>query len=123
MQAGEIIEVARNAELLNTLLGTNYKQWYKSTYQLTVDTMIWIIRLDNKLRNGWRNRMENGRIVEEFNEDTTPSNLYLGMQVKKRVVFEKTSDGFVFHGVYQYDETTSNPKHRELVKIADAYSF
>ena len=123
MQAGEIVKVDRNAQLLNKLLGTDYKQWYKSTYQLTADTMIWIIRLDNKLRNGWRNKSTSDRIIEGFDGNTRPSNIYLGMQVKKRVVFEKVSGGYVFHGVYQYDASRSNLTHRELVKLSDTYTF
>ena len=43
MQVGEVVKVRRNAELLNKLLGTNYKQWYKSYKRIDAKTMIWMV--------------------------------------------------------------------------------
>lgn len=123
MLTGELLRVSTNAQLLNQLVGTHYKQWYKSTYQLKDDTMIWMIRLDNQLRSGWCNKLENGKIIEEFYGNDQPPNIYLGIQIKKRLVFEKTSNGYRFLGVYQFDDAKSNLRHRELAKIADTYIF
>ena len=83
MRVGETYRAQTNAELLNQLLGKNYKQWYKSTYQLNVDTMIWMAHFDNKLRAGWCNQFKDGKIIEEFHGNIQPTNIYLGMQVKK----------------------------------------
>ena len=129
MKAGEVVKVKRNAELLNNLLGTNYEQWYKSYLHLDQNIMIWMARLDNKVRDGWRNRLENGKIIEEYLDTTNPpSNILVGAETKRRIAFIKYKDHFRFIGVYEYDATNSTPKnvlpiHRELVKISDTYDF
>lgn len=129
MQIGECVNVKRNAELLNKLLGTNYKQWYKSYLHLDQNSMIWMARFDNKVRDGWRNRLENGRIIEEYiYTSNPPSNILVGAETKKRLAFIKYKDHFEFLGVYEFDAAHSSPKntlpiHRELVKISDTYKF
>lgn len=129
MRAGENVEVKRNAELLNKLLGTKHKQWYKSYMHLDENTMIWMARFDYKIRQGWRNRLESGKIIEEYLDTTNPpSNILVGAETKRRIAFIKYEDHFQFLGVYEYDSANSTPKnalpiHRELVKISDEYMF
>ena len=56
-----------NAEFLNEVVGTNYIQWYKSGYTLSSNTIIWMPRIDGKIRKGWRNIwLDENTILEEF---------------------------------------------------------
>ena len=54
-----------NADFLNKTYGTNYKSFMRGRYPLDAQTWVWMIRLDAKERQGWRNRgsikMRSGR--------------------------------------------------------------
>ena len=64
MKSGEVIRVRTNAELLNELLGKNYRAWMKSVYDFG-NNRIWMIHIDNMPRNDWRNYKKGDVIVEE----------------------------------------------------------
>ncbi len=106
IKAGEVIYAKTNAELLNTLLGKRYKAWMKAGYPLRFGEMLWMPRLDGKVRAGWRNTMQNGQIIEEYvGGQPYPSNIYDGLNIKRRAVFEKRDRGgyFVFRGVFELE--------------------
>ena len=106
IKAGEVIYAKSNAELLNTLLGKHYKAWMKSYIPLDVGEMLWMPRLDGVVRAGWRNTMQNGKIIEEYvGGRPYPSNINLGLEVRRRAVFEKCDWGkyFVFRGVFELE--------------------
>ena len=64
MRKGDVIKVKTNAELLNKLFGTNYNGWQKSVYDCE-GIRVWMIYLDHKERNKWRNYKDGNLIVEE----------------------------------------------------------
>ena len=107
IKAGEVIYAKSNAELLNTLLGKHYKAWMKAGYPLRFGEMLWMPRLDGVVRAGWRNTMQNGQIIEEYvGGQPYPSNIYEGLNIKRRAVFEKCEWGgyFVFRGVFELEQ-------------------
>ena len=121
IQAGEMIYADTNAELLNVLLGTHYKAWMKSYIPLEVGEMLWMPRLDGVVRAGWKNYMLNGKIIEEYvGGRPYPSNINVGLEVRRRAVFEKCDNGgyFIFRGVFE-TEQGSTLTHRILQIIND----
>ena len=121
LKAGEVVYADTNAELLNKLLGTHYKAWMKSHIPLDVGEMLWMARLDGVVHAGWRNTMQNGQIIEEYvGGHPYPSNINLGLEVRKRAVFEKYDWGkfFVFRGVFEVEQNSSLT-HRVLHSISD----
>lgn len=135
MKAGCTIKARTNAELLNMLLKTNYKQWYKCTYPIKEKKyptkekiMIWMVRLDNTKNGGFQNRPENDTIIEQFDKsEPKPASFYSGIKTKCRLVFEKieTKVGHIykFHGLYMLDKREDDDYKRTLVKISDEYEF
>ena len=124
MKSGEVIRIKTNAELLNKLLGKNYKAWMKSVYDFG-NKRIWMIHTDNKKRNGWRNRKEGDIIIEEnlYPDDLTG----LRSDVRhdtERIVFSKHGGYFVFEGQYKYDkEKSKDSEIRYWVKVSDEISL
>lgn len=111
MEKGQVIRARTNAELLNTLLGTHYKQWMKSVYKYGNDAYIWMVKFDDKLRAGWRNRFSNGDIIEELvDRSVTEWNRIPleDMDKMRRYVFERREGYYIFHGIYVIDLTRSN---------------
>ncbi len=108
LQAGDIIPVRTNAELLNTLLGTTYKAWMKTIYHLGNGEFIWIVEIDGKVRSGWSNTWQNGKIVERYvYAPPYPRNIYDGLNITRRAVFEKCTAGgrhYIFRGIFQLEE-------------------
>ena len=109
------ISARTNAEFLNEVVGTKYKQWYKSGYKLSSNTLIWMVRIDNKSRQGWKNIwIDDDTILERFEV----GNYSLSTDVKEpyRIVVE-IQEGwsgrkYIIHGLFKCvkDETTST-KH------------
>ena len=61
------ISARTNAEFLNEVVGTNYKQWYKSGYILTSNTIIWMPRINGENHSNWINIwFDNNTIHEEY---------------------------------------------------------
>ena len=109
------ISARTNAEFLNEVVGTKYKQWYKSGYKLSSNTLIWMIRIDNKLRQGWQNVwLDEDTILEQF----IGGNYSLDTCVKEhyRIVVE-IKDGlfgreYKIHGLFKcVKEETTSKKH------------
>lgn len=109
------ISARTNAEFLNEVVGTKYKQWYKSGYKLSSNTLIWMVRIDNKIRQGWKNVwIDDDTILERFEG----GNYSLSTDVKElyRIVVEIQEDStgrkYIIHGLFKCikDETTST-KH------------
>ena len=108
LKAGDVVSVKTNAELLNTLLGTTYKRWMKTIRHLGNGEFIWIVDIDGKVRSGWSNTWQNGKIVERYvNDPPYPNNIYDGLNITKRAVFEKRNAGgrhYIFRGVFELEE-------------------
>lgn len=107
MKSGEVIRARTNAELLNELLGQNYKAWMKSVYDFA-GKRIWMIHIDNKNRNGWRNYKKGDVIVEENLRPFDLTGLRSDVRPNlKRIVFSKYDGYFIFEGIYRYDKEKS----------------
>ena len=122
MKTGEIIRVRTNAELLNELFGTNYKAWMKSVYEYG-NRRVWMIHIDNKNRNDWRNYKKDNIIVEENlrKYDFNGLRIDIGYNVE-RIVFSKHDGYFVFEGVYKYDnEKSIDNEIRYWIKVSDQF--
>lgn len=122
MKSGEIIRVRTNAELLNELLGENYKAWMKSVYDFH-EKRIWMIHLDNKPRNGWRNYKKDDVIVEENLRPDDLTGLRTDVRHNvERIVFSKHDEYFIFEGKYIYDKEKSKDNFKRFwVKVSDTY--
>ena len=122
MKSGEIIRVKTNAELLNLLFGENYKAWMKSVYDYG-GKRVWMINIDNKPRNDWKNYKKGDIIVEENMRPYDMTGLRTDVRPNTvRIVFSKHEGFFVFEGQYEYDKEGSEAsKIRYWKKVADQF--
>lgn len=122
MKSGEVIRVRTNAELLNELFGTNYKAWMKSVYEYR-NRRVWMIHIDNKNRNDWKNYKKDNIIVEENLRKYDFDGLRIDVRYNvERIVFSKHDGYFVFEGVYKYDKKNSTDnKIRYWIKVSDQF--
>ena len=113
IEKGDVFYHPTNAELLNELFCRQFKAYMKASYMLDDGTMLWMARLDGKVRAGWRNFWQNKKIVEEYvGGYPYPDNYSLGFDVQRRAVFEKCDWGkyFVFHGVFRLEQGSTLKK-------------
>ncbi len=122
MKSGEVIRVSTNAELLNELLGKNYGRWMKSVYDFG-DKRIWMIHIDNKIRNDWRNYKKGDIIVEENLRPFDSTGLRSDVRHDvERIVFSKHDGYFIFEGKYRYDKEHSNDSEiRYWIRVSDQF--
>ena len=123
MKAGKLVEdVHSNYELLNKLLNTKYNGWMSSIYDLHNGSIIWMVPLDGKKHNYWRNKKQDDKITEEYvGGQPYPNNIDTGLLNKIRLVFEKVKNRnmqyYIFRGVYELKE--GRHEYRLLQKISD----
>ena len=111
-----------HAELLNRVFCTDYKRWMSSVWNVDDDTIVWMVRFDGKIRDGWRNRILSDDSLCQ--ENVYGKKMWKGVPVddsqQLRLVFAITEDDYcrkyVFKGVYKYDPNGSDPKGREYFK-------
>ena len=135
MKSGDIVKfkdtekkARTNAQVLNIVYGTNYKQWMKAAYHKTtsVGTMAWIAFINGKPRNDWKNTLYQDRITEEYVGDkkVLPKGIDEGLRYTTRAVFQKlrNKDGqyYVFRGMYKLSKD-SNTFYRVLLKVNDEW--
>ena len=122
MKSGEIVRVKTNAELLNLLCGANYQAWMKSVYDFG-DKRIWMIHIDNKPRNDWKNYKRDDVIIEENMRPNSTAGLRSDVRPNTgRIVFSKHEGYFIFEGQYKYDKENSNAsKIRYWVRVSDQF--
>lgn len=109
MEKGTIITASTYAEFLNKTFNTNYKGWYKSTYNYSDDTIVWIIRIDSKDRNGFKNYMDGNNIIEESIGNPTRSLKPIRM-VFKVVDCNNSLKNFVYLGKYKMSNDSTITK-------------
>lgn len=113
----EGIYARTHAEFLNTAFGTNYKAWMRTVWNYG-GILVWMVRFDGVVRDGWRNKfLSDDCIIEEnLNKNKT---MFGGKPIsesiekeKKRAVFEITGNGayrrYTFRGLFVYDNERSN---------------
>lgn len=139
MKIGEYVYANTNAELLNELLGTNYKAWMKSSIILPDGKRLWMIELGNFVtKSGWINKLISAdkisekHVAKDFDYDSHST--FLGaQQVKKswgpetRVVFEKVNLGsskkYIFRGVFRINKEKSTVEENIWDLIMDEYTL
>jgi len=139
MKTGEFIYAKTHAEFLNTLLGTNYKAWMKSTMPLPDGKNIWMIELGRyESTSGWINKLES---PDEFTEthchdEFTTHHTYvyaiqnyipLGANYVDRAIFEivkfANKRKYIFRGVFRISKEKSTIKQNVWNMISDNYYF
>lgn len=128
MKAGEKIEASTHSELLNKLLGTDYKGYQYAIRKISDDCYLWMISLDGAKRYGWVHTFLEDTIIEDYADgEPYPKNISAGFNCKKRLVFDKVREGgksdgkpmyFVFRGVYELTNKGTYT-HRIFEKVSD----
>ena len=126
MKLGDIISVSTNANLLNKIIGTDYKQWMKCIYPLPNDIDIHMICLNSQDNGfGWVNKQESkNKIIEKYigdPKDKLPSHNRMDF-AKKRLIFDKRRF-YVFKGLFEMSKDNCTPNYREWNLISDSYEF
>ncbi len=65
IEKGLIVNTRTYSKFLNKTFNINYKRWCKSTFVLSDEIVVLIIRLDSKEREDFRNYMDGNNIIEE----------------------------------------------------------
>ena len=139
MKIGEIVYARTHAELLNELLGTNYKSWMKSVKELPGGSVLWMIQLGNFVSSsGWINKLVGmNRISERHIEKDYAferHNTYKGSIIDgqywnsaDRVVFDIVKNGsnriYIFRGVFRLNKEESTVDENIWDLIMDEYSI
>lgn len=139
MKIGEVVYAKTHAELLNELLGTDYKAWMKSSIKLPDGKLLWMIELGNFVSaSGWINRqvgfdkISEKHIGTEFDFDA--HNTYKGAIIDRqpwncadRVVFDMIKSGtsrkYVFRGVFRLNKESSTVDENIWELIMDEYTL
>ena len=139
MKVGEIVYARTNADLLNEVLGTNYKAWMKSSIMLPDNKRLWMIELGNFVTTaGWKNTLLGGTKLSEIHvggDYTFDShNTYWGARQSGkswgpeiRVVFDivkgSYSRKYIFRGVFRLNREESSISENVWDLIMDEYNF
>ena len=112
----KIIYAKTHADFLNQAFGTNYKGYMKSRWDYSQNTWVWMVRIDNQVRDGWVNRIINeNEIWEEYVWNNEPT--YSGESEREYRIVASIIDsplGREYHilGKYKFDfERSTNKKH------------
>lgn len=120
----QIIIAKTNAEFLNQEYGTDYKAFMKSRWSYTDNTWVWMVRLDSKVRNGWRNRIiSEDEIWEEYVDVGVPT--YADESEKKFRIVASIVEGargreYRVLGKYAFDFENSTNRRHILRKVSEA---
>lgn len=111
-----IIFAKTHADFLNEAFGTDYKAYMKSRWNYDSKTWVWMVRIDNKIRDGWVNKIiSENEIWEEYVWDIEPT--YTNEPERPYRIVAKIVDapyGREYHilGKYKFDfEASTNKKH------------
>ena len=111
-----------NAEFLNKYFGTNYKQWMRCTYNVSKDTVVWMVNIDGSVAMGWSNvLLPDGKTIEErFVWDLSrqiPPHRHIDYNY--RIVVDKSKNYKVL-GFFKYDRENSDERtYRDWHKVKD----
>jgi hypothetical protein len=138
MKIGTIIYANTHAAFLNELLGTSYKAWMKSGYNLRDGRLIWMIELGDFVGpSGWINKLVSRECISErhtdmnfqFEHNTYKNAVRTGAYWNdaERVVFDivKTSFGrkYIFRGVFRINREKSSISENVWDLVMNEYQF
>lgn len=137
MKIGEFVYANTHAELLNELLGTNYKAFMKCAIKLPDGKLLWMIELGNFVsKSGWINRLTSTvritekQVTKEFTGHMTYKIALLENEhfdSRDRVVFdiEKgwSSRKYIFRGVFRLNKEESTEEENVWDLVADEYTL
>ena len=115
---GDKIKLSKNYDLLNKLLGRNYRGYQKSRCKFENDCFIWMVSF-TKAKGGWKNE-----IIDE--NTITETEYYKHQKQTKgshRLVFSKENGYFVFLGLFKTDKSKSTDLTTNLIKILNKFDF
>ena len=118
-----VVYANSNADFLNKVYGTNYKAFMRGRYPLDSQTWVWMIRLDGKERQGWRNRVINeNEIWEEYVGKEQPS--YNATEERKYRIVVSIKDlpsrrAYHILGRYRFDTEKSKIGRNVLIKVSE----
>ena len=120
----QIVYARTNAEFLNEAFGTNYKAWRKCGWDYDKDTIVWMIELDDKVRNGWKNTRVNEETVREDYVGRKEEKLDSHKKLKnyRRIIVKKNRENgiYIVLGLYAYDHENSVEENKRIwKKISD----
>lgn len=106
IRRGDVIRARTNAELLNKLLGKNYKAYMKCRYPVGEGVAILLHEFDVVTPAGWQNtESEDGTVVERYcKRDDEKLKSHRGVPWgERRILFEKrrAEECFIFKGVFE----------------------
>lgn len=119
----KIIIAKTNAEFLNQEYGTDYKAFMKSRWSYTDNTWVWMVHLDSKVRNGWRNRIiSEDEIWEEYVDVGVPT--YADEFEKEFRIVASIVEGargreYRVLGKYAFDFENSTNRRHILRKVSE----
>ena len=130
LKENDTFYVDTHAELLNQVFETNYKSWMRSSWDVTHNTYVWMVRFDNIERDGWRNYFISSDRLRQVNVTGRGEwgNQIINNDGKYRIVFSIENDfhgkKYVFKGVFKYDREKSDPHGtEEYYKVSSVYPF
>ena len=107
-----------NAEFLNSEFGTNYEQWYRSTWEYSCNTVVWMGVVNGAENNNWANHWldkDRSVMIEEYTGiDRVAADK--AIEYSYRIIAEKDfscySHKFYVRGLFKYDaKESSTYKH------------
>ncbi len=134
MKIGEYLYANTHAELLNELLGTDYKGYMKCAKILPDGKLLWMIELgDFVSKSGWKNRLvsldriSEKQVTKEFDShDTYKTNMNC-FDARDRVLFEMVKCGgcrkYIFRGVFKLNKNECKADENVWDLISEEYTL
>lgn len=103
-----------NAEFLNSEFGTNHGQWYRSTWEYSYNTVVWMGFVDGKERKNWTNCWADRDRTVMIEEYTGMDRITADKAIEHsyRIIAEKDfsaySHKFYVRGLFKHDEKESS---------------
>lgn len=114
-----------HADFLNQAFGTNYVSWEGGRWKLDFQTWVWMVRMDGKIRRGWRNIIINQDEIHELyvwnhippTYNNVPEMPYrIAVQI---VDLPQEKREYRILGKYKFDVEQSTNSRHVLIKISD----
>lgn len=127
VQSKKIIRADTNAEFLNKIFGTNYRQWYKSVWKESPNRLVWMVRFYDSAPAGkatgngvWENRWcdkEHMRCREEYKGSGIPNEPETDYRIVVSIEERNVPRRYTIEGVYKWDKTKGDLYIRYYDKV------